>query len=468
VASAVEGLGGVGEFWALDNPDVRVRGRFTAEDGKKPEVNLDEGLKPDPRVQQVPGGLALTGSAAQVVEAFRPTTLHGRLDTGDQVTLLDARNFGGDGQFGVPRYQAHTVVLGALVDGPTQRYSALRIRFDDPSWLAHLTDGESSVVEDDRSTLIVERSDDGNWIVYESAQPLTLRELRSRGETSCLTLARLMLDRGVVTGARQVRVEPDAAWATVLGSERFAASDPHDPFDTLLPREELTVERFAKWIELDDRLDGLASAVVEPLSGALQLQAQAVSSLVEGLHRRLPYQQFHIDPDDNNKKRFERIQKKAKDAAETQAETEGLDKELVRKLVRQSLSYFWQVGFADRATDVVNAVSEAVPEIIESLTDLPSELKHARNEMAHHLQLDELKEPLLQRYPRYMVIIAITPWLLRGLLLLHAGIDRDHLHDGYIGYEPFNFARANVAEFVTELGWELPAPQPCPRCAARC
>jgi hypothetical protein len=59
----------------------------------------------------------------------------------------------------------------------------------------------------------------------------------------------------------------------------------------LVPREELTVERFAKWIPLNDTLDGLAWGVATPVEGVLQVQVQVVTSLVEGLHRRLPYQQ---------------------------------------------------------------------------------------------------------------------------------------------------------------------------------
>ena len=66
-------------------------------------------------------------------------------------------------------------VLGALVDGAAQLSGALRFRFDDPNWLAHLVDSESSVAEDDGSKLSVEVSDEWNWLVYESALPVTLR-----------------------------------------------------------------------------------------------------------------------------------------------------------------------------------------------------------------------------------------------------------------------------------------------------
>lgn len=442
-----------------------MRGRFAVEVGKKAKVTLDTGLVDDPRVRRVPNGLAFSASAAEVVEASQPITLQGQLDTGEIVTLLDASNYGGDGRFGFPQYQTYTVVVGALVDGATQHYGALRVRFDDPNWLAHLVDGESRVVEDDGSKLGVEVSDEGNWLVYESALPQTLRELQARAEMSCLTLARLVLDQNVITGARQVRVDPADPWLTVWGSARYAASEAGDT-DTLLPREELTLARFAKWIALNDRLDGLASAVAEPLTGVLQVQAQVASSLVEGLHRRLPsYKQSHFRPED--KAALKRVRNAAAGAAATQAKTEGLDHALVRKLVTDALGHIGQVSFGDRATDVVTEVCCAVPEIVESLADLPGQLKAARNDMAHHLQLDEQKEPLLQRYRRYLVITTMTPWLLRGLLLLRAGIEPDALHDGYISHQRFEFARANVTQFVAELGWQQPTREPCPRCVTR-
>lgn len=462
----VEGLTGDGEFWALDNPEDHTRGTLAAEDGQRAEVTLAGGIKPDPRVRPLGGGLAWDPSPEKAVEAFRATTLQGRLDSGQVFSLLDAHNHGGDGQMIPALYRSHQVVVGALV-GPDQRYRALKFRFDDPIWLAHLEDGESSTVEDDGSILRVEASEQGNWLIYESAQPFTLREIRSRAETSCITLARLVLDRKVSTGAKQALVDPDGVWVTVLGSGRHSASGVGASDGPLLPPEELTLERFAKWVALADQLDGLASAVVEPLTGVLQVQAQVATSLIEGIHRRLPgYPQFQIDPE-ANKKPLERIRKKAKDAAGIQAEEDQLDKALVRKLVGQSLSHFEQISFAERATDIVTAVSDAVPEIVESLIDLTVQLKHARNEMAHQLQVDEVKEPLLQRYPRYLVVITITPWLLRGLLLLHAGIDPDRLHDGYVDHEEFAFARAHVSDYVSELGWERPAPQSCPRCATR-
>lgn len=73
----MQDLAGGGQFWTLDNPGSSVRGRLAAAGGKKVEVTLDAGVVDDPRVRQVPNGLAFTGSAPEVVEAFQPITLQG-------------------------------------------------------------------------------------------------------------------------------------------------------------------------------------------------------------------------------------------------------------------------------------------------------------------------------------------------------------------------------------------------------
>lgn len=164
-----------GEFWVADNPDIRVRGEFKAEAGTNPEVTLDAGLVNDPRVRPSGSGFAVASSPADAGKAFLPITMHGELETGECVTLLNAQNHGG-GLFRPPRYVAHGAVLGdAYVTGEDQLYSAVRFRLGHPYWLGHLTAGEPTVLDDDGSTLSVEGSEDGNWLVHSSSAPATPR-----------------------------------------------------------------------------------------------------------------------------------------------------------------------------------------------------------------------------------------------------------------------------------------------------
>jgi hypothetical protein len=447
-----------GQFWSLEDPEKRVRGEFDETDDGEPEVRLEAALVADPRVRRFQGGMAFAASEALSVESFAPITLQGELDTGDFVTLLDARNHGSDGSmFGpLPRYVAQVAVVGTLVDGNEQRYSAVRFRVDHPYWLAHLNDGESSAVEDDGSTLSLQAADDGNWLLYESAAPEILHQLEMRVISGSLVLAALVLDRhDLVTRQTQARVNSTDPWLDICGPTWRSDSGKGIGPDTLLDRDELTVERCAQWIALNDRLDGLAWAIAQPLPGVLQVEALVATSLVEGLHRRLPYEQSKFGPD--QKSALKRIRQAAIDAAAQQANTEGLSQDLVRELVGNAVGHVGDLSFRDRANAVVTEVCGAVPEIAESVRDLPGRLTVARNDIAHHLLLDHENEPLATRFLRWMVITYVTPWLLRCLLLLHAGIEPAVLRAGFTSSRRFGFFRANVAKLVSELGWELPS-----------
>jgi hypothetical protein len=448
-----------GYFWVPEKPDARVWGSFAAEAGQKPEAVLAGGLVDDPRVRSTgAGGRVFTSSAAAVVKAFQPITLQGQFDTGDAVTLVNAYNHGRDGHyFGSPYYKADYAVFGDRhVSGVDQLFSAMRFRFGDPYWLGHLRESKASAVDSDGSALSVETADDGNWLVYTAAAPATLRQLETRVVSGCLALAELALDQDFAARDTHVRINDGDPWLSVHGP---AFDTPPNEFDadTLLSREELTVERFAKWIPLNDTLDGLASVVARPIKAPLQTQVLVVTPLVEGLHRRMPKTFEQSKFARASPSRLKRIKEAARRAASGGA-TGGrnLDPQQVHVALMNAVSHFDDVDYVQRATDVVAKVCAVIPEIAESVADLPECLTKARHEMAHQSPLDGEKEPLEVRYLRWLVVANITPWLLRGLLLLEAGIDPSVLHDRHLAYGYFLTFRANVAQFVRELDWELP------------
>jgi hypothetical protein len=218
-------------------------------------------------------------------------------------------------------------------------------------------------------------------------------------------------------------------------------------------RKELTVERFANWIALNDRLDGLASAVYELGSGTVQLQVLVGTSLVEGRYRRLPYEQSQFPEATGGA--CDRVKKAARNAAAGRAEAEEkMDPDLVRAAVIDAVSHFEDVGYRTRAQDIADGVTSAVPELTESVPDLAGKLMAARNELAHHLALSDEREPFGNRVDRWVAISYVTPWLLlRLLLLLHTGIEPDALPAACRDSDRFGFVRANVAAIARDLGW---------------
>lgn len=287
----------------------------------------------------------------------------------------------------------------------------------------NLAGSQNHIVPDDGSVLRVVASeadrDKGVWLVYESAEPCPVRDLDSRVLAGCRALARLALDRPVQVRTIEVRISQDGGWLPLRSRAHCAPDAGYG--ESLLPSAELTVEKFAKWIALNGRLDGLASAVDGLGEGAVQPQVLAWTSLVEGLHRRLPYEQSQFPAASGSG--CGRIKKAAREAAAVRAEDEkGMDPDLVRTAVHNAVCHFEDVGYRTRAQDITGQVTSAVPELAESVPDLAGKLMAARNDIAHHLVLDEEKEPLADRIDRWVAISYVTPWLLRLLLLLHAGI----------------------------------------------
>jgi hypothetical protein len=415
-----------GWFWSA-NGGPRVRGEFVAEPGRDAEAWLEDALVDDPgkTVEHTTTSTSVTvsGDPAKAVAAFAPADLHGQLDSGEPVSLLSAQDHG----LITLHYLVRVAVFGAHVSSD-QLYSALRFRIDTPYWTARLAIGEAHTVPDDGSVLRAvvpeEGTDNGTWLVYESALPRSRQELESRVVAGCLALSRLALDRPLSVRRIQVRIDRDGKWLP-LHNKAYSAPV-SGPGESLLPREELTVERFASWIALNDRLNGLASAVYELGGGTVQAQVLVGTSLVEGLHRRLPYEQSQFPA--ASRGACARVKKAARNAAGEQAKTEeGMDPDLVCAAVLNAVIHVEEVGYRTRAQDITDKVTTAVPELTESVPDLAGKLTGARNDIAHHLMLNDGKEPLADRIDRWAVISLVTPWLLRLLLLLHAGIEPDAL-----------------------------------------
>jgi hypothetical protein len=293
------------------------------------------------------------------------------------------------------------------------------------------------VVSDDGSTLSVDDGDEGNRLVYVAAAPASFRQLEMRVITACRVLAELALDLQIDARSVDLRVG-SGPWLPVLGGAFNEDPGAFDP-DTLLLRHELTLERFAAWIVLNDRLDGLGAAVARKQQATLQVLAPVVTSLLEGLHRRLPYEQLKFPG--VPKAALKRIRGAASDGARRQAEIEGLNADQAAN----SLNIFGAGSFRDRVKTVIADVCASVPEITESVPNLADLLTTTRHELAHHLVPDDSKEPFESRVLRWIVVSTVTPWLLRCLLLIHAGIDREVLHNRLLMSQRFGLFRANTA-----------------------
>jgi hypothetical protein len=218
-----------GSFWLPETPGKTVRGEFTANPGEQPQALLAGALVEDPRVTRSDnGGLSVAWGAAGGVKASLPITMQGRLDDGDAVTMINAQNWGDPGPpFGLPRYEAHYAIVGHRhTSGPDQPFTAMRFRFGHRGWLDHLHDGETAAVGEEGATLSIERADDGNWLLYTCATPLTRQRLETMVQSGCLTFAELALDQQFDARDTQVCINEGEPWLTVHGP---GANSPKEP-----------------------------------------------------------------------------------------------------------------------------------------------------------------------------------------------------------------------------------------------
>jgi hypothetical protein len=463
--SAVNTVSSGGQFWTPAQASQRIAGHLVARPGEDTRATLDAALAadldagdapaPHPAFEQGDVAGAMKAGAAASVARSRPITVWGELDNGELVSAFDARNVGGFGPS--VNYVAPIAIIGANVTDE-QLYIAVRFLLDDRAWLSHLRGSDSSEVEDDHSVLSVEASDDGNWLVYTSATPETLAQLEIRVVTSCLALAQLALmpDRGhdLCTRAMQVRIDAAGEWMPVFA--RGLCANPAPPrLDTLLPRTELTVERFARWIVLNDKFDGLAWAVARRMDGiAVQLQVQLLTSLVEGFHRRLASPRAQQVFPNADKSTITQIREAAAQAAVDEAARRGVDPQEVGTRVANALNQLGDMSFRERAEQIVAEVCDAVPEVRVSIARLGAKLTEPRNDFAHQLPL---QGKLASRVDRWVVVSRVTPWLLRALLLLNVGIDPSMLRQKYLENQSFALHQVQSEIRVRRLGWDQSA-----------
>ena len=90
-----------------------------------------------------------------------------------------------------------------------------------------------------------------------------------------------------------------------------------------------------------------------------------------------------------------KILRDARAASRDLSERAGLD----QKRVKDAIMFLTEVSFQSRADAIATEVCTVIPEISESITDLPRRITKARNDLAHHLT-KKTPPPLRDRAPR--------------------------------------------------------------------
>jgi hypothetical protein len=267
-----------------------------------------------------------------------------------------------------------------------------------------------------------------------------------------ITLYSLVTDNPTDVRGPEVRIDSYSQWLPVYEGTR----DPGHQGHNLLPTKHLTPERFARWIDLRPVSDGLDAAALDELKGAtIQTQVLVLTTLAEGLHRKL-------FSDTARARRVPAVSKKvcmqareaARDAAVAELAGDQFtedDRAEFGQAVRDALAHVNDRTFRSRMQELVDVAERSVPGITDSFKAWPGAVVEVRNTLAHHgtPSLGGEFEAFID------LLIAIKHslrWVLRTVLLDHAGIDPSTIQDGYKDSSAYGFHLANVRQHLLASG----------------
>jgi hypothetical protein len=269
-------------FWHQSGPQIRG----TLSYGHRFSLELSDYCVPPRQLKTTPDGTStFTLNPGLAAADYTPRTLLGVLDSGELITLIDAHM-----QANLPFLQpvqtftGYKYLLGAHIPAADHRITGIRwtwdIKPDAAQWLqgtrAHVTGGSL------QGHIVPWRNNDRAGLQFRPDVAIPLNDARQNVVAAATQL--LVLWSGRLFDVVDLEVQLDnASW------HPFATDTPENgPFkrSDLLPLDELALETLAQWLPLAKKLDPLPY-IAGASAGVLQIDAHAVASGVEGLHRRM-------------------------------------------------------------------------------------------------------------------------------------------------------------------------------------
>jgi hypothetical protein len=206
----------------------------------------------------------------------------------------------------------------------------------------------------------------------------------------------------------------------------------------LLPLNEITLQHLVRWLPLAFKLDPLPY-IVSATAGVLQIDAQAVATALEGLHRRLLEDRRPFAPLSNGAvKRATRAARKAgvKDLVESGFEDEAL----AGRLFSEALNHIDQPSYQQRVAELAAPVLSMAPGLCgPDLTAWVKTMKNIRNDQSHQL-LDRFYD---EEVTQYHIASLSGRWVLKLRILIEF-VDPVRLGSALREAQSFAFTLANM------------------------
>ena len=449
-----------GTFWlASDDPEQAVHGvlRRTASNLTLEVYESLTSLLREVRRSQLPdGSVAVDYAFADDEPEERDLVIHGRLDNGVAVTLVDcftsARR--GETQTLSPLY----MLYGLHASGGDAVFTKARVRLRHlDEWLS-LPGFRLDVQPDSTSTLSYSRpvteqvalGSGGRLSVHleqkaaavtatggsitrnaafqvEPREPLSWREIGRSVVVPLQTLLSLCTLRECPPGLVQVE-QTGTGWATVISRRMSAGASPitTTTHHFLVSFSDIRLHGVARWLDSVERLGPLppvvARAIADRSSVMLETQLLELTTVAEGLHRRLFPNATRMSDAIANRVRQATSDALCAEAEETQSVVTGMFRHLT------------EPGYNARMKDLAALAEPLLPFVTGKTNRWSRRVEESRNTFAHRshgfLEHDVDEE---------LTIAESLSWVLAGVLLAQAGCTHTTVNDDPTLVQPYAY-----------------------------
>lgn len=450
----------VGRFWLAHDDQHKLPGRLILAEGASPRLELDESLTPLLREldrQEHPDGTVVHCVLADDGPDSESLVVHGKLDDGSLVTLVDAFTVEREHALLEPAgqnrqsLQARSALLGGHMATRNELYTQIRLqlRHLDAWALPGFTVGSKQVSLVGGGRLDLEQASNGGgiggvlWLRIADLPPMTADALDRRFVTPLVTLVTLATDTDCPPVAVELAPGPDQPWLRVHHSGlRAAAEEAFPAHKQLLPLAALGLDRVGTWLGAVEPLGPfppvVAAASVRP-GRTLETQLLELATVAEGLHERRFPDSRGLPPEQAQA---------ARQAARTAVA--GLD-EKVRTAIDSALKCLEYPSFPQRLEELATCIAAAMPGVTgrtnrwkRCVTDARIDFAHRRYDFLETARINEL-----------LALLGSLRWLLTGLLLLRTGLPPDELAARVEKHQPYMLFRRQAHEW---LPWVFEAP----------
>jgi hypothetical protein len=418
--------------------DRMVPGSLRLEDDGSFVLELyDFIFQPEQLDMSEPNVVTYSGDAAKVVADFVPRDIVGTLEDGRPVTLFRALMEGPSFLTSAisQTFRGSMSLMGTHLRSEHDDVEGIRWTWYLPAELNFETEGPpNEVVGPIPGVLEAWSLDRGKGFQFTAEQTVSLQRMRNQVQLSSGQLLGLWSAQKV-PGVVHTEVKVGGDWhvLAVRGDEPAPLGR-----STFLPVQELSQSMFAAWITLGQKVDPY-HFILNGLTNTLQLDAQALSTGLEGLHRRL----FEDDV------RFEGVPARAVKRAAREARYKGVealrlagfeDEQYAHTVFAETLRHLNQVTYQDRAVELLRPVHDIVPSLFgPDLSKWVEMVKKIRNQQSHQW-VEDFDESSITIY---YVVVESCRWALVLRILLQLQPEYDFL-SRLARSDRFSFALANI------------------------